>query len=512
MSAAAQAATRIEGLRQAAAGARGRLPDDVVDRAEEAVAQATQRLGLAGSHTVVALAGATGSGKSSTFNAIIGMEFSAVGVRRPTTSWTLSCVYGDDAAAEELLDWLAIPARHRLSRESMLEPDPAERELEGLVLLDLPDHDSTEASHREQMEQMTAHADLIVWVLDPQKYADAALHDRFLRPMAAQREAMLVVLNRIDEVPPEARPALVDDLHRLLAADGLAGVPVLTTSARYGDGIAELKRVIATRVGAKDASSRRVLAEIEEAAQELQGYTGDAAAAELTDQAREKLADAFSQAAGLPVALDALDARLRRTARVTDWPPVQLAAALAGSERPELSPQARLQEPEANQVQRTRIDIVVRDVADEVTDGLTPPWAAAVRRGSTSRLAELGDALDATVAGIDLGFQRVPSWWRLAGAAQWLILGMAVVGLIWFAVSGETVALILGLGAALGGIALGAVSRLVNGPAIQRRVAAADADARAAIEAVAVSHVVDPVADEVAALRRTQDGLRAALG
>ncbi len=49
---------------------------------------------------------------------------------------------------------------------------------------------------------------------------------------------MLVVLNHIDEV--RARPsaaAMVADLERLLALDGLGQVPVLATSAKYGDGI-----------------------------------------------------------------------------------------------------------------------------------------------------------------------------------------------------------------------------------------------------------------------------------
>ena len=43
---------------------------------------------------MVALAGATGSGKSSTFNALTGLDLAAIGVRRPTTSWTMSCTWG----------------------------------------------------------------------------------------------------------------------------------------------------------------------------------------------------------------------------------------------------------------------------------------------------------------------------------------------------------------------------------------------------------------------------------
>jgi len=78
---------RVDGLEQAARAARGRLDDPAVDDVQAAVARVATRLGLTADHTVVALAGSTGSGKSSTFNALAGVELSSVGVRRPTTSW-----------------------------------------------------------------------------------------------------------------------------------------------------------------------------------------------------------------------------------------------------------------------------------------------------------------------------------------------------------------------------------------------------------------------------------------
>ena len=93
---------RIEGLAAAADAARGRLDDALVDDAEKVVDRATSRLRLSAGHTVVAIAGATGSGKSSTFNALTGLELSAVGVRRPTTSWATACVWGTDGAGELL--------------------------------------------------------------------------------------------------------------------------------------------------------------------------------------------------------------------------------------------------------------------------------------------------------------------------------------------------------------------------------------------------------------------------
>ena len=208
---------RIDGLD---AGDRGRprparrrrsstRPRAVVDRA-------AGRLRLSADHTVVAIAGATGSGKSSTFNALTGLELSAVGVRRPTTSWATACVWGREGA-DELLEWLGIPPRHQTTpRLDARHRSGEDNALEGVVLLDLPDHDSTEVSHHLEVDRLVQLADLLVWVLDPQKYADAAIHDRYLAPLATHRDVMLVVLNHIDTVP--GGPPRVDGRRRTPAA------------------------------------------------------------------------------------------------------------------------------------------------------------------------------------------------------------------------------------------------------------------------------------------------------
>ncbi|WP_181410944.1 GTPase [Nocardioides humi] len=60
------------------------------------VARASGRLGRSSAHTVVAIAGATGSGKSTTFNALAGTELSAAGAQRPTTSVATALVWSDE--------------------------------------------------------------------------------------------------------------------------------------------------------------------------------------------------------------------------------------------------------------------------------------------------------------------------------------------------------------------------------------------------------------------------------
>ncbi len=173
---------------------------------------------------MVALAGATGSGKSSLFNALAGAQVSLPGVRRPTTGVAHAVVW-DAAGAGPLLDWLEVPRRHAAGR-------PPGRRCDGLVLLDLPDHDSIEVAHRLEVDRLVGLVDLLVWVLDPQKYADAAIHDRYLRPLARHGDVMVVVLNQADRLAPTDVPdACLADLRRLLADDGLPDVPVLAVSA-----------------------------------------------------------------------------------------------------------------------------------------------------------------------------------------------------------------------------------------------------------------------------------------
>ena len=98
----------------------------------------------------------------------------------------MSCTWGRERAGE-LLDWLGVPARHQVVRDSMLDEPREDRDLDGLVLLDLPDHDSTEVAHHVEVDRLVKLADLLVWVLDPQKYADAAIHDRYLKPLATHK-------------------------------------------------------------------------------------------------------------------------------------------------------------------------------------------------------------------------------------------------------------------------------------------------------------------------------------
>ena len=376
---------RLEALDAATTAARGHLDDALVDDAAAVVERASGRLRLSADHTVVALAGATGSGKSSTFNALNGLDLAAVGVRRPTTSWATACVWGADGA-DELLDWLGIPERHRTVRDSMLDAGRREdRALDGVVLLDLPDHDSTEVSHHLEVDRLVELADLLVWVLDPQKYADAAIHDRYLAPLAGHREVMLVVLNHLDTVPESRRDAMLADVRRLLDADGLdrrAGARRQRPPRHRGRRAPRGDRP-AGGVEEGDADPARG----RPAGGRRPARRGRPAGPGSTGSPPERVAaldDAVAEAAGVPTVVHAVEQSTRlRANRATGWPVTSWLSRLKpdplkrlhldlGREGKQLTGAARTSVPEATQVQRARVDTEVRALADDASAGHDP--------------------------------------------------------------------------------------------------------------------------------------------
>jgi len=534
---------RIEALQSAAEAARGRLDDEVVDQAQEVVDRATGRLRLSADHTVVAIAGATGSGKSSTFNALTGLELSAVGVRRPTTSWATACVWGSEGA-QELLEWLGIPPRHQTTRDSMLDgaalgSRPREdREMEGVVLLDLPDHDSTEVTHHLEVDRIVKLADLLVWVLDPQKYADAAIHDRYLAPLASHAAVMVIVLNHVDTVPADRRTAMLEDIRRLLDQDGLGEVPVIATSARHGEGIAELRAEIARRVADKKSTRQRIEADLRAVAARLNEECGSGRPRSLAAGRVQAMEEALADSAGVPTVVAAIERSTRlRAGQATGWPVVSWLSRLRpdplrrlhldlGADHKVLTGRARTSIPQATPVQRAKVDTEVRALADDVSSGMTRPWAEAMRRASTSRLEEISDRLDAEIAGTDLGVARIPVWASAVRALQWLLIIAALVGGGWTlalaasggmgddsvpSFGGVDLPIMLLIGGVVVGILLALLCRVLVNLTARSRAAAADRKLRDAVRAVSSELVVAPVEQELDAFRTVRTGLDAAL-
>jgi GTPase Era involved in 16S rRNA processing len=529
-------AARIQGLETALVSARGHLDDDVLGEAEEVVQRARSRLRLSAEHTIVALAGATGSGKSSLFNRLSDLELAAVGVRRPTTSWAMACAWGP-TGAEEILEWLGIPPRHQVSRMSMLDISPDDTNMQGLVLLDLPDHDSTEVTHHLEVKRLVSYADLLVWVVDPQKYADAAIHDGYLAPLSTHAEVMLVVFNHLDEIPAEERDSTLADLRRLLAIDGLAEIPLVATSAKTGEGVDDLKRALVKRIRAKRSAADRLTADAATATHRLIEASGLEDPGSLDERRQTALVDVLAEAAGVPVVVEAVEfSAAARRRQSTSWPALRWLAQFRNDPLAELrlggahvDDGERSAVPSPTKVQQARVDVAVRDLADDAAQGLTPPWGDAVRRASTSDFDDLHDALDKAIASTDLGVSRKPGWVHALGVVQWLLFLSALGGLGWLAtltvmdlsgggapdpptIGSMSVPLLMALVGSVLGICFGFLARLAVDVSARRTAEHADHALRQSIATVAHQRLFAPIEAELVAYDATRSALRAALG
>ncbi len=517
------------------------LEPAAVDLATNLVEKVRERTSIAGSHTVVALAGATGSGKSSLFNALVGGAVSKIGARRPTTSTPTAAIWGDEPAGP-LLDWLQVPQRHHV------ESGAAEvlGSLAGLVLLDLPDFDSRVAAHRTEAERVLELVDVFVWVTDPQKYADAMLHDEHVAALATHDAVTLVVLNQADRLTPAAATQCREDLRRLLAADGLPQVPVLLTSATTGDGVDELRQRLANHVAGANATRQRLSADVVGVATRLRKGVGDTEVS-LAGEADDEFVDALARSAGVPVVLAAVADDYRRAATQTGgwlftrWATSLRADPLARLRLDKTLVRSEVQEAEVRAVlgrssipppspaARAAVALAIRQLADRAGEGLPVRWANTVADAATPHQDDLADALDQAVVRTRLR-ARNPLWWKIMGAVQWAFGLAAIVGFLWLLVLGVVGWLQLPplptptLGALpwpfllfAGSLLLGFLAALITRSAgivgARYRARLVDKRLREAIRAVAAERVVAPVTEVLDRHRRTRELLeRARLG
>ncbi|MEV0410953.1 YfjP family GTPase [Streptomyces sp. NPDC050448] len=443
--------TRLEALRQLVGLSRTRLDGKTLAEAGRVLDEAAARRGLSPQHTVVAIAGATGSGKSTLFNSLAGVQISETGLRRPTTAAPIACSWSDGAAG--LLDRLEIPGRLRRRPRETSEAGA----LRGMVLVDLPDLDSAVRAHRDHVDRVLALVDAVVWVVDPEKYADAVLHERYLRPLAGHAEVTFVVLNQVDRLPGESADLVLDDLRRLLDDDGIAlgehdepGATVLGLSALTGEGVGELRDLLAQFTQEKGAATRRICADVDRAAVRLRPlYVADGhPGPEIGEAARAEFEDQLAEAVGAYAAGLAAERAWRRNAgkacgtpwlRLWRWyenrraPRTLAALAVIGGRG-----SAAAQAPDEEEVTaRQRVEQAVRAVADAAADGLPDPWAQAVRETAVRGAEQLPEALDeiAVTLGPAVAVPGAkpprPAWWPAAVLAQAAMTLLQVYGGLW---------------------------------------------------------------------------------
>ena len=495
-------ARSVASLKEAISYGEGRVPETVLLDAAETLERLSQRRELSTEHTVIGFFGATGSGKSTLFNAIAGQNIALSAPTRPTTS-TVQAAIWEAEGSEELLDWLGIdkrvyPQTQALATEgeatedngagggaaapnAVTEPAPGlfnrirraiggrgemRTRTGGLILLDMPDFDSVTTTNRDLAARMMRYVDVLVWVVDPQKYADAVIHRDFMVPLAASGAQALCVLNQADKLAPAEVPAVLASLTRLLQAEGteahLLAAPI-AVSARTGEGVDVLRDLLAQVAAAKSLSLQRTDAQLHATASQLRTYAGGEGtvlAGAYALEAEQKLVQACYTSSHAEQVLEAATASYRRTAGqrtgwiLTRWmsrlkadplrrlhlgqqdetkstSKAEKSAGMLGSESENAPELVASSLPPLSAAQKAGMANAVRQYSKQMANRIDEPWKRSMKEAALSREAELPELLERDMVRIDYGLGRTRAPWVIFNALQWIALLSALVGVAW---------------------------------------------------------------------------------
>lgn len=490
-------ARSVASLKDAISYGEGRVPETVLLDAAETLERLSQRRELSTEHTVIGFFGATGSGKSTLFNAIAGQNIALSAPTRPTTS-TVQAAIWEAEGSEELLDWLGIdkrvyPQTQALATEgneaaggaaapnAVTEPAPGlfnrirravggrgemRTRTGGLILLDMPDFDSVTTTNRDLAARMMRYVDVLVWVVDPQKYADAVIHRDFMVPLAASGAQALCVLNQADKLAPAEVPAVLASLTRLLQAEGteahLLAAPI-AVSARTGEGVDVLRDLLAQVAAAKSLSLQRTDTQLHATASQLRTYAGGEGtvlAGAYALEAEQKLVKACYASSQAEQVLQAATASYRRAAGqhtgwiLTRWmsrlkadplrrlhlgqqeetkssSKAEKSAGMLGSDSENAPELVASSLPPLSAAQKAGMANAVRQYSKQMAARIDEPWKRSMKEAALSREAELPDLLERDMVRIDYGLGRTRAPWVVFNALQWIALLSALVGVAW---------------------------------------------------------------------------------
>ena len=494
-------ARSVASLKEAISYGEGRVPETVLLDAAETLERLSQRRELSTEHTVIGFFGATGSGKSTLFNAIAGQNIALSAPTRPTTS-TVQAAIWEAEGSEELLDWLGIdkrvyPQTQALTAEgeanggnasggaaapnAVTEPAPGlfnrirravggrgemRTRTGGLILLDMPDFDSVTTTNRDLAARMMRYVDVLVWVVDPQKYADAVIHRDFMVPLAASGAQALCVLNQADKLAPAEVPAVLASLTRLLQAEGteahLLAAPI-AVSARTGEGVDVLRDLLAQVAAAKSLSLQRTDAQLRATASQLRTYAGGEGAVlagAYALEAEQKLVKACYTSSQAEQVLQAATASYRRAAGqhtgwiLTRWmsrlkadplrrlhlgqqdekkssSKAEKSAGMLGSESENAPELVASSLPPLSAAQKAGMANAVRQYSKQMAARIDEPWKRSMKEAALSREAELPELLERDMMRIDYGLGRTRAPWVIFNALQWIALLSALIGVGW---------------------------------------------------------------------------------
>lgn len=431
---------QIKFLSQALETGQDYLDGETRAHASEVLQRAGTRRELSTEHSVVGLFGATGSGKSTLFNALVGREIARTGVVRPTTRRTVAAIWKQEGSAE-LLDWLQVTERHSVSEP--LQGAASSRtavQTAGLLLLDLPDMDSTSFEHHEVAARMAGQVDFLVWVLDPQKYADASIHHGFLSTLSRQSSNLLVVLNQVDTLAETDRTAVAASLRKLLDTQGLGEVPMVLASARTGEGLDGIRRHLVSVMRHHEIAQQRVRNDINSLAVDLEAALPVIEARIPSKSSQQRLEHSIAHAHGTGRIADAVATSYRlRAARSTGWPLTTWLTRLRNdplkrmnlgrNDKPtELALTSR---PDLSAAEAAEVDQAVNRYVAEAVDPLPQRWAQPLQDRLGDSAQAMNGPIDLAIASTRLGVERRSWWWPVLKFLQWFSLLFAAVGAVW---------------------------------------------------------------------------------
>ncbi len=426
-------------LDTAVAQAVASVGDEPLSEAIELANTARRRVGFLGRSVVVALAGGTGSGKSSLLNAVAGETVAEVAAIRPTTSEPLAWMpQVPEPGIVRLLDDMGVD-----KRVGHLNDLP-------VVLIDMPDTDSVVGAHRAIFERLLPRVDVVWWVVDPEKYSDRLLHRDFLGPLADYQGQFRFVFNQIDRLSSGELREVLQDFETRLKEIGISAPIIIPVAAsppnglpvgidRLVDGLVELgdaKRAVTAktivdirRAGTAIAAVTGVTgegigfeAQWETASSEVvAGLVDMVVAADVAEKAEAEGAAVALRTGVGPIGL--VITRLRDT---------RLARALGLSLRDGLANEAAREW--ASRPGRDTALGTMESLVSQVALGAGGPYARAIRsQFDTERLT---DAVDKTV---DLALHRASHaklagrpWWAAVAAIKWLLTIAVIWGSVWW--------------------------------------------------------------------------------
>ena len=444
-------------------------------RAKEEIASAEERVRAGMGVTVAALAGGTGSGKSTLFNALSGLSFADAGELRPTTEQASACVWNADADA--VLDMIGVHPSRRIDYHSILTE--GKHDLDSLILLDLPDHDSVEVKHSVLVDQALPLVDILIWVLDPQKYADHLIHESYLSAMRERRDHMIVVVNQVDTVPEGGLPKILDDVKMLLERDGLKGIPVFPVSALNRTGIDPVLEALRTAIQGTESVIATTQAELDGIRRRLSASVG-VREPELEGEVFNRITNSLVEATGAPAVAQSL--------RQAGYTLGETAIATAD-------------QPAASMVVATRDSWIAH-----VKSGLPDRWQEAVTKAIPDP-----ERIRRTVGGAvrQVSVPSVNRWFPIGLMITGIAIGVAAVVLAAFGIP-EAMGPRVVLGVVGGALAIGSIvlARSLHARAGRRAAQRYEADAVGAIRSAVERMLVEPAEIVLARHRQVRESLQ----